>query len=186
MTNLLMRTTKEAVHNVLLPWLQHEMYNNPAVVFDIDDTLLAYKQNTNNNKRSWVRIEAMFELYTFLRQNGFYIFLITARPYSKKNLQTTTQQLKSFGFTQYNGLFLMPDIDPSTRTSYRIAKFKTSIRTSLSKAYLIRIILNIGNLWTDLLHPDELSISINQPKYINILFKKGQMWCLKMPDSHSG
>lgn len=72
-------------------------HKSPAVVFDIDDTLI--------DSETEERIEPMYLLYKKVQRMGLTIFLITAR--SKTYLSETKEELGKHGLTGYRTLFMV-------------------------------------------------------------------------------
>lgn len=110
-----------------------EDYENPAVVFDIDDTLI--------DSRTHKVIPSMLVLYNRVKRLGIPIFLITARDPSSRSY--TVNQLRSVGVTGYKELFMVPNHEFHIK-----GKSKAKIRKKiLSMGYTV--FLNIGDDPTD-------------------------------------
>lgn len=91
-----------------------------AVVFDIDDTLLStFEINLLNDfgyiksrNRAWEQkaeappIEPMLDLYNFLIDSGFAVFLLTGREEFQR--AATIKNLSKAGFKKWKGLYLKP------------------------------------------------------------------------------
>lgn len=169
---------KQMLEETIL-WLnKHHDIHRRTIVFDIDDTCLFL--NNKNNK--WHRNEAMHKLYTYALRNHFYIFFVTARPYSRQNHQRTISQLSQMGFAKFNGLFLMPE------HAQNIANFKLLVRKRITEEFGMVILLNVGNMWHDVMHTDDLSLSktLNSCKWIMFRSKREGMVSalqLKLPKS---
>ena len=128
----------------LVHWLRGYLHLlGRAVVLDIDDTCMHMHRG-----RRWRVDPYILGLYRFLVQNDFYVFFVTARTFSEKNHSGTLRQLRHMGYTQCNGLFLMPDT--ITKTIQAIAAFKRAVRVHVQQTSLVTILLNIGNMWHDL------------------------------------
>lgn len=105
---------------------------NPAVVFDIDGTLISI------NGR---RIEEVYNLYLYCKQKGYSIFIITARPDIVSIRKLTEIQLQNCNIS-YKQLFMKPALFLDN------GFFKSEIRRSIEKSGY-KIILNVGDLNSD-------------------------------------
>lgn len=106
--------------------------DNPAVVFDIDGTLISM------NGR---RIEDVYNLYLYCKEKGYCIFIITARPDFTSIRKLTELQLQNCGIS-YRQLFMKPALILDD------GFFKSEIRRSIEKGGY-KIILNVGDLNSD-------------------------------------
>ena len=79
---------------------------NPAVVFDLDDTLISSKDGSC--------IEPFVMVYNYAKMLGIIPIIITFRRGLPEVIQYTEQQLLSCGITGYNSLYLCPllEFDP--------------------------------------------------------------------------
>jgi predicted secreted acid phosphatase len=165
--------------NEMFTWLdEYRMYSNKAIIFDIDETCIHIDQT-----RKWYRDDEIYDIYKYALIHNFYIFFITARPYIPRNQQFTMNQLKSFGFDSYNGLFLMPNF--KVVNTQAIAYFKTYVRNFISINFQMIIALNIGNSWHDVLNADEMfECDCTTLKDFTIAFQKTSEACLhlKLPN----
>jgi predicted secreted acid phosphatase len=143
----------------------------PAVVFDIDDTLLssydcAKPDNfgrgpiaicTVNGKLT--KIKQTVALFKYALKKKVAVFLITARP---ENLRPQTlQHLKTAGLTGYKGLSLRPQNDPNTTTQ---VPYKSGERKKIqAKGYTI--VANLGDQKTDLAGGFGKGFKIPNPMY---------------------
>lgn len=59
--------------------------SNDAVMFDIDDTLIA--------SRTGKRMEEVYKIYKQVKRLGYKIVIVTARPYSEPNAKWTHRQM---------------------------------------------------------------------------------------------
>jgi predicted secreted acid phosphatase len=160
-----------------------------AVVFDIDDTIL---HRSEHQKDLTFRNDHVYTLYETLLEKNMWVFFVTARPYSPKNMSRTVKQLHDFGYESYNGLFLMPGVAKNTDD---ISHFKTSIRNNITHNLSFRVILNVGDNWHDLLTVSELKQKNGMPTLKNdsdaFVFKKAgvgsdeeinpPLYCVKLP-----
>ncbi len=100
-----------------------------AVMFDIDDTL--WRPNTGE------LIQPMLELLYTSRMLGYYIMVITARPAEPDNQAWTLNQLHQMG--------VVPDA-----LAYCPPQMKDEVKTTISNRRGMRVILSVGDQWTDL------------------------------------
>jgi len=129
----------------------------PAIVFDIDETVLSNWQFISSNDyglpaKEWqafqekainARIQPTYLLYREALKNDVAVFLITGRRTPER--AATTQNLRRAGFDAYDGLFLRPVSDD--RPS--VIPYKSGTRRSIEEdGYTI--VLNIGDQWSDL------------------------------------
>jgi hypothetical protein len=152
-----------------------------AAIFDIDDTVLYF----NNNTQKWARTKEGFYLFKELQSREFQIFFITARPHSEKNLQWTRLQLKKFGFTDYAGLFLMPK--HRHPTSIDISIFKSTLREFVRQTYNAVLDLNIGNAWHDVVLPRYIPSVLNiihKDPVVFMGFGENIQFCIKLPKKY--
>jgi ribonucleotide monophosphatase NagD (HAD superfamily) len=98
---------------------------NDAVMFDIDDTLIS--------SRDKKVIEPVYNIYKALKQRGYKIVIITARPGFQENIEWTERQLKEIN-VQYDVLVFTP---PENK-----GKFKRNSNYNY--------ILSVGDMDTDL------------------------------------
>lgn len=82
---------------------------NDAVMFDIDDTLIA----SDTGKI----IEDVYDLYKNVQNKGYRMVIITARPGFYKNVIWTQNQLRDIDIT-YDELIFTP---PQSKSLYKIA-----------------------------------------------------------------
>ena len=100
-----------------------------TVMFDIDDTL--WRPNTGG------LIQPMLELLYTARMLGYYILIITARPDDPENKGWTMNQLHQMG--------VVPD-----ELVYCPPQSKDYMKSAISDHRKWRIILSVGDQWTDL------------------------------------
>lgn len=146
--------------------------NNPAVMFDIDDTLIDYNGNP---------IKPIIRLLNKCESLGYIILIITAR--MENTRQFTMNQLNSFGiYPDY--LFLQQPGDSN--------HFKSEIKDKLAKESEIFTIMSIGDNWIDVEGPssgyylklpnhyfmDSGEIAVNDP-YLYHLNTLGQKEIIK-------
>lgn len=149
----------------LVRWLRRRSNSfSEFVVFDIDDTCIHHshlKGISESEPEPLMRF-----LYDAAVGCGFSVFFVTARPFSEFNFENTLHQLKKFGFTHFDGLYLLP-VDIYRRPGFNmldVATFKTNIRNDIKNFCRKTNVLNVGNLWTDLVAPANLTSSITEKK----------------------
>ena len=124
-------------------------YPHPAIVLDIDQTVLIYTANVNGQIKNFdppLRNEAIYKLYQYAVMNGISVFFITARDISMQ--KETSNDLLRAGYSIMNGLFLKPK--NIMIGVLQIGQFKTNIRQKITKAGY-SILLNIGDQDQDLI-----------------------------------
>ncbi|WP_051472092.1 HAD family acid phosphatase [Patulibacter minatonensis] len=130
----------------------------PAVVFDIDETLLSNYIGVPNSdpetgsagqfpgalSGTGTRMPGVGEAFDAAKKRGMAVFLITARPSLVPGLQETTiRNLGAAGYSGWAGLSLKAD---ATEAS---AKYKTATRAAI-EAEGYTIIANVGDQESDL------------------------------------
>ncbi|WP_319466882.1 HAD family acid phosphatase [uncultured Pseudodesulfovibrio sp.] len=133
-------------------------YTKPAIVFDIDETLLsnyqAEKEMGFNFRprywRHWVNlskapaIEPVRTLYGYAVSKKLTVFIITGRKASVR--QQTIKNLKQEGYTQWTRLFFREKFDEKKSAQ----QYKTAVRKQLSEQDEYQIIANVGDQESDL------------------------------------
>jgi predicted secreted acid phosphatase len=151
-------------------------FKDRAVFLDIDDTLLVTKLNFTR------KIECMHDFYKFLVQQKAKIYIITARPYSPTNLKQTINQLRHFGYNDFDALFLMKLNKGVLNTSKNIAFFKSTIRQKIRESMEIDTVLSVGNEWHDLVLPQFININFNSSTtYLFNAVGENLAFLLKLP-----
>ncbi|CAB4931231.1 unannotated protein [freshwater metagenome] len=130
----------------------------PAVVFDIDETLLSnYIGVPGSDPESGsvgqfpgalsgtgTRMPGVSDAYELAKRRGFAIFLITARPAPLPGLrETTLRNLAAAGYTGYAGVALKEDPARSSAT------YKAAERAAI-EARGFTIVANVGDQESDL------------------------------------
>ena len=128
---------KKTLDNII----KHHPHKKLAVVFDIDDTLIFSKTGH--------RHPYIYQLYQYALQNQLHIFFITARLKNEGNVIYTKNQLEKTGFGLYHRLYMLP-YHYLVNRSIGLYKFHTR---QFLESQGQTIILNVGDLWTDLLFP---------------------------------
>jgi acid phosphatase len=130
----------------------------PAVVFDIDETLLSNYIGVPGSdpetgsagqfpgalSGTGTRMPGVSDAYEIAKKRGFTIFLITARPSAFPGLRDTTlRNLAAAGYSGYAAVSLKPD--PATSS----ATYKTAERAAI-EAKGFTIVANVGDQESDL------------------------------------
>lgn len=130
----------------------------PAVVFDIDETLLSnYLRVPGSDPESGsigqfpgvlsgtgTRMPGVSDAYEIARRRGMAVFLVTARPAVVPGLrETTLRNLQASGYTGYAGVSLKADATGSSAT------YKTAERAEI-EAQGYTVIANVGDQESDL------------------------------------
>lgn len=119
--------------------LYHEFKDNKlAVMFDIDDTLLKFK----NDKP--YPIQSIINLLNYSRSKGLMIVIITAR--DSRYINETLQQLRQFGI-KYDKLYMRHD----PKDNYQL--FKSDIKKRYLEQENIRMIMSVGDNDIDIIGP---------------------------------
>lgn len=156
-----------------------------ALVFDIDHTLL----HSNRRLKSQRRNKPIVALYDQAVAAGYHVYLVTARPDTETNNLLTLQELQRDGITLFTGLYMLPAAKPSTLAA--VGKYKSSARQQIMKHTGRRILLTVGDMWTDLraLSPaavDKLDAKHGERKYLLVQKpSSGVAWGLKLPEIKS-
>ena len=155
--------------NDICDYLVNTIKNNNkkklAIIFDIDDTLI-YTNKQNNEK--------IKKIYDLAIKYGIPVYIITARILNQANFDYTISELVNKGFKHFTKLFLMPI---SYLYQRQIGVYKYHVRQGISQKN--RIILNIGDQWTDLF-PNPTSIQkLSNDYYIFNGTKEGMLIKLK-------
>lgn len=157
--NVVVSLAREAQNMVAQGSAPSALYSriiSPAVVFDIDDTLLFEA----TDPRAAECQAAMKRLYYFvLRDLGAQVFLVTARR-TRLTLSSdsrsaehvaTVQQLREAGYEGWSALYLLPMASRWNRSELGIAEYKEEVRKFIARSHVL--ILSAGDRWTDLLGP---------------------------------
>lgn len=115
----------------------------PAVVFDVDSTLLERDQYTLK------RIDAIYNVFEFCQRKNISCHIVTARldcDLGKQELSKVMKQM-NMKLSKFHYTYMRPsDIEINTRG---LEKFKTQCRQEISnRGYTI--VANIGDNWHDL------------------------------------
>jgi acid phosphatase len=141
-----------------------------ALVLDIDETTLsnyeemagadfAYDSDVFN---AWVNsakapaIPGTLRVYLEAQRRGVSVFFLTGRPESQRAV--TEQNLHNAGFQNWQRLILRPP----TQASATAQIFKSAARAQIA-AQGYKLILNIGDQWSDLKGDSEAEYSVKYP-----------------------
>jgi predicted secreted acid phosphatase len=113
-----------------------------AVMFDIDDTLLYVRENTN--QLTLTPIKPMIELLNYCIVKGLTVVIITARDsiYQKQTINDLNQNHINYSF-----LYLRKNGEDNINT------FKQSVKEYLHKNYGLKIIMSVGDQIIDVAGP---------------------------------
>lgn len=129
--------------------IKNKKNHNKAIVFDIDDTtFLTNKTEFGNDS---IPIQGMHEIFQFFLKHGYRIFFITGRQNMYR--QQTEKLLRDNKFTEYEALFMRPDINPNIKRTEKecVCYFKETARCLIEQKYKVKIIFNLGDQSTDFL-----------------------------------
>ena len=141
-----------------------------AMVLDIDETALSnyeelLQSGFNYTQRDWnvwldtakaPAIPGTLRLYKEAQRLGVSIFFITGRPESQR--EVTERNLSAQGYTNRQQLILRP----ASAAAQSTAAYKSSMRAQIvGEAY--KIVLNVGDQWSDLKGTPEAEVSVKYP-----------------------
>jgi predicted secreted acid phosphatase len=147
----------------------------PAMVFDIDDTLLSNYDTLHANdfgrvipelvmaidRADFAPIEATLDLYRLAVANDVAVFLITGR--AERLREATARNLAAAGITEYDGLIMQPDDAQPTPS---VIPFKSGARQRIAEEGY-RILVNVGDQDSDLAGGfAERTYKVPNPMYI--------------------
>jgi len=141
-----------------------------AMVLDIDETSLTnyeelLQSGFNYTKRDWdvwvdsaeaPVIPGTLRLYKQAQKLGVRVFFITGRPESQRAV--TERNLSAQGYADRRTLMLRPDSAVSQSTT----AYKSSMRAQIVREGF-RIVLNVGDQWSDLKGAPEAEFSVKYP-----------------------
>ncbi len=133
-------------------------YDKPAIVFDIDETLLSnysaqQEMGFNFNPRYWrywvnlskaPAIKPILRLYNYALEKDIDVFIITGR--KKANQKQTVMNLTQQGYHDWTNLFFKEKWDEERAA----ADYKSRIRKQLVEHDGYQIIANVGDQESDL------------------------------------
>jgi predicted secreted acid phosphatase len=119
-------------------------YDQTAVVFDIDETLLFYKGDRYNHSR----IASMVKFLHAVRRLA-HVYLVTARLNTSHAREFTVKELASHGVQsdQYNALFMCPA--EYRMSAQLISDFKLASRLVIEKTYRHHVLMTVGDRFGD-------------------------------------
>jgi acid phosphatase len=141
-----------------------------ALILDIDETTLSnYQEETEadfgyvkKNYDAWVKsaqapaISGTLRLFKEAQRLGVGIFFITGRPEDERD--ATEQNLRAQGFDGWQGLTLRPAI----HGKQAVSEFKSGVRAQIA-AQGYKLVLNVGDQWSDLRGTPEAELSVKYP-----------------------
>ena len=119
----------------------------PALVFDIDGTLLINKKNDAQQ-----RIPAAHEIYQWAIHNGVSVFFLTARPKFPDNRTQTDRDLVSAGYTFRKSLIMRP-VAEYKADQENVSHFKAHWRHYIARFF--HVLMSFGDKVTDLIEVSE-------------------------------
>lgn len=143
-----------------------------ALVLDIDETTLSnyeelVREDFANNDiafNAWVKsaqaeaIPGTLRLYNEAQRLGVSVFFLTGRSESKQLRAPTETDLRTHGFTNWQQLILRS----AAQDSLTALEYKSAARaTIVAQGY--RIVLNVGDQWSDLGGMPEAELSVKYP-----------------------
>jgi predicted secreted acid phosphatase len=114
---------------------------NPAAVFDIDETLILNVEDDGYKVH-----RPVYDVVQFLRKHQVPIFVVTARRKSEASAVYAMEQLYTFYKDEFDGLYMV-NKEHDEDDSASIFKFRSRQRV-MDKGYTI--VLNAGDNWSDL------------------------------------
>jgi predicted secreted acid phosphatase len=162
----------------------HYGAGKPAVVFDIDDTLLntysyeiaqqfGYTPASNAvfvNAAAFPAVFYMPQLVSFAASHGYAVFFITGRPQSQTDATITNLTNAGYAAPQSGHLFLKPPTPPSylhcaNPSSCTTIEYKSGTRRHISSLGY-SIVADFGDQYSDLLGGDAgHQVKIPNPMY---------------------
>ena len=100
--------------------------SNQAVVFDIDDTLIS--------SNTYKPIPSILNLYNYCFTKGYHLYIITARPNTRRTIIHTLWQLKLHGITGFKIQF-------RPQFNLDVATYKLNARKSIPQT----VIMSVGD-----------------------------------------
>lgn len=173
-------------HASLAPVAKAPTRPNPAVVFDIDATLL---HDTDDVKTPARPIPSMVNLLNRLQSDGASIALVTARLDDASMRRDTESTLKTLGISGWKHLHLAPE---SARVNMAaVSHWKHKTRKEIAKKERGPIVLSVGDQWGDLIplstekDIDDMDVAfgVRHAPYLLVRPHDGvTMWGLKLLD----
>lgn len=118
-----------------------DLIDNPAVCFDIDETLIL-NHPTEDDK--FKRNGPVAKIYDWAVANDVKVFIITARPKIRSNAKWTEKILEKSRITKYEKVYYEPEGVESGDAKY-------AYRKRIWEEHGQCCMLSVGDQWTDLL-----------------------------------
>tara|TARA_B100000787_G_C16145473_1_gene274019 strand:- start:208 stop:786 length:579 start_codon:yes stop_codon:yes gene_type:complete len=138
--------SRDEVADWLIRWLQMKMITvkNPAIVFDVDSTLIERKDH------KIIRIDPIFRVFQFCRKHNIQCHIVTARPDFKEGRSELNRVMKDMNMStsKFHSTHMRPPHLPIR--SKNLEEFKSNCRDKICKESNATIIANIGDNWHDL------------------------------------
>jgi acid phosphatase len=150
--------------------VHHAANDKEVVVLDIDETTLSNYQEMASADfaydsqvfNAWIdsakapAIPATLRIFKEAERLGIAVIFLTGRPESQR--QVTEQNLRAQGFDHWEKLVLRP----ASKQSLTALQFKSAARGDLRRQGY-RLVLNIGDQWSDLKGKPEAEYSVKYP-----------------------
>jgi predicted secreted acid phosphatase len=134
--------------------LNNEVYNSPAIVFDIDGTLI--------DDTTYQPIDYITSFYNYCLSLGLTVFIITARPSTNNNVKHTTDMLHDNGISGWKGIYFARD------RSVDIPGYKLKSRKHIyDRGYTV--LMSLGDNWFDIGKYGGFGVIVNKKKTTNII-----------------
>ena len=172
---------RTAVCEWLIEWIQMIRMSvcRPAVVFDVDSTLIE-----RNGENELEKIDSVYRVLRKCQEWDIACYIVTARLDFKEGRRELRNILKSFNMKKIARTFMRPShVHAKPRG---ISAFKHECRRTIEKEENVTIIANIGDNWHDiLLYPYEgelKKLSKMQTSESYIVFPTGSKYVgVKLP-----
>lgn len=156
-----------------------------AVVFDIDETILINDPKVADCSHARPNL-GVLRIYNLCLHLQIAVYFVTARRKSDDNYLWTKNQLKCIGAGHWAELHMCPESYRSS--SAKISEFKKRARARIAHKSGRRIILNVGDQWTDTLQlssvkeVNAMAAKDNKSYWLFQPIDKEVVWQLKLPD----
>lgn len=127
MIKVLYNKAQEIIENIDKLLLTEDMEKKPAIVYDIDNTLIDSKGYA---------LDPIIKTYHYAKTKGFLPFLVTARQAEPETTEATIYQLASIGI-ENNIIYFLPV------GSKNVARYKTLARKDINRNH--KVAMSIGD-----------------------------------------
>jgi predicted HAD superfamily phosphohydrolase YqeG len=123
---------------------------NKAACFDVDETLLFWNAEDSD---AFAVHPLIKPLYDALATKDYKLFIITARPKTERGIRYVARQMMSLGYDMKvvptSGVYMQPkDFYEAGATG----EFKLAARKHIIQKYGVKVVLMVGDQFTDLFH----------------------------------